>query len=228
MRNSSRFKVAVLLVFSFVAAGSALAQTLEPSEPVDAQALATIASLRGERQLALSEATQTIQRFFSCISEGVNADTDPVRSVRAAACQRAELHPNAIVVFNGIPLNGANEIVATFTGSGVGAVQFGNTILDVHTIIDKEFQRRSILQDARLKLRATVVATFNNTITTPVLPLPPGNFIFHAAEDFELVEEDPGRWQIMRVDVQPLSRIPIPENSFFTPFPILPGIPRNP
>jgi hypothetical protein len=61
-----------------------------------------------------------------------------------------------------------------------------------------------------------------------VLPLPPGNFILHAAEDFELVEQVPGRWLITRVDVQPLSNIPIPEGSFPTQFPVLPSVPRNP
>jgi hypothetical protein len=84
------------------------------------------------------------------------------------------------------------------------------------------------LIDAKLKLRVSVVTTFTNTITTPVLPLPPGNFILHAAEDLELVEQEPGRWLITRVDVQPLSNIPIPEGSFPTPFPLLPSVPRNP
>jgi hypothetical protein len=72
------------------------------------------------------------------------------------------------------------------------------------------------------------VTTFTNTVTTPVLPLPPGNFIFHAAEDFELEEEQPGRWVINRVDVTPLSNIPIPQNSFPTPFPVLQSVRRNP
>ena len=51
-------------------------------------------------------------------------------------------------------------------------------------------------------LRVTVVTTFTNTITTPVLPLPPGNFILHTVEEFELEEEEPGSWVINRVVVQ--------------------------
>jgi hypothetical protein len=228
MRNSTWIHVTVLLVSGLAAIAAVRAQTVAPDETSDAQALLQLSSLRAERLLALGEATQTVQRFFTCIAEGVNADADPVRSVRAAACQREALHANAIVVFNGIPLNGADTIVGTFTGQGPGAQQFANAILDVHTIVDKQFQRRIGLIDAKLKLRVTVVTTFTNTITTPVLPLPPGNFILHAAEDFELVEEEPGRWLITRVDVQPLSNIPIPEGSFPTPFPVLPSVPRNP
>jgi hypothetical protein len=228
MRNSSWVHLTVLLVSGLGAIGAARAQTVAPDATTEAQALAQLAILRAERQLALGEATQTIQRFFTCIAEGVNADADPVRSARAASCQRGELHPNAIVVFNGIPLNGADTIVGTFTGQGPGAQQFANAILDVHTVVDKEFQRRIGLIDAKLKLRVTVVTTFTNTISTPVLPLPPGNFILHAAEDFELIEEQPGRWLITRVDVQPLSNIPLPEGSFRTPFPVLPSVPRNP
>jgi hypothetical protein len=214
MRTNSWIYLAAMLVCGLGAADTALAQT---------------ASQRAERQLALTEASQTIQRFFTCIGEGVNSAGDPARDARAISCLRDNLHPDAVVVFNGIPLVGADVIVATFTGQGPAAQQFANTILDVHTIVDKEFQRgRFGIFDARIKLRVTVVTTFTNTITTPVLPLPPGNFIFHAAEDFELEEEQPGRWVINRVDVRPLSNIPIPENSFPTPFPVLPGVQRNP
>jgi len=213
MQTNSWIYLAAILVSGFGAVDTALAQT---------------STQRAERQLALSEASQTVQRFFTCIGEGVNSNGNPARDARAASCMRDELHPDAIVVFNGIPLDGADAIVATFTGQGPGAQQFANTILDVHTIVDKEFQRRIGIVDAKIKLRVTVVTTFTNTITTPVLPLPPGNFIFHAAEDFELEEEQPGRWVINRVDVQPLSNIPLPENSFPMPFPVLQSVRRNP
>jgi hypothetical protein len=218
MRNSWIYLIVILAT-----ASPALAQT-----STDNSSLAQLTSVREERQLALTEASQTIQRFFTCITEGVNGDTDPARTARSAACQRNELHPNAIVVFNGIPLNGANAIIGTFTGQGPAAQQFANTVIDVHTIVDKEFQRRISLVDARIKLRVTVATTFTNTITTPVLPLPPGSFIFHAAEDFELVEEEPGHWLITRVDVQTLSTVPIPDDSFPSPFPVLPSVLRRP
>jgi len=226
MQHSAIY-LTVILVSGLAGVSTAFSQTPTDGAVVDGS-LTAISSLRSERQLALTEASQTIQRFFTCIAEGVNSDGDPARDARAAACQRDELHPNAVVVFNRIPLNGADAIVGTFTGQGPGAQQFANTILDVHTFVDKEFQRRIGFADARIKLRATVVTTFTNTITTPVLPLPPGNFIFHAAEDFELVEEEPGRWLIQRVDVQPLSNIPIADDSFPSPFPVLPGVPRKP
>jgi hypothetical protein len=213
MQTNSRIYLTVMLLCGLGAADTALAQTL---------------TQRTERQLALSEASQTVHRFFTCVAEGVNSNGNPTRDARAISCMRDELHPDAVVVFNGIPLNGADAIVATFTGRGPAAQQFANTILDVHTIVDKEFQRRISIIDAKIKLRVTVVTTFTNTITTPVLPLPPGNFIFHAAEDFELEEEQPGRWVINRVDVTPLSNIPIPQNSFPTPFPVLQSVRRNP
>jgi hypothetical protein len=213
MRKKSWVYLTAILVSGFGATDVTLAQT---------------ATQRAERQLALTESSQTIQRFFTCIAEGVNSDGDPQRDARAEDCLRDELHPDAVVVFNGIPLNGADAIVATFTGQGPAAQQFANTILDVHTIVDKDFRRRIGVIDAKIKLRVTVVTTFTNTITTPVLPLPPGNFIFHANEEFELEEEQPGRWVINRVVVQPLSNIPIPNNSFPTPFPVVPSVPRNP
>jgi len=213
MQTNSWIYLTAILVSGLGAADTALAQTT---------------TQRAERQLALSEASQTVQRFFTCIGEGVNSAGNPQRDARAISCLRDELHPDAIVVFNGIPLNGADAIVATFTGQGPAAQQFANTILDVHTIVDKEFQRRISVFDAKIKLRVTVVTTFTNTVTTPVLPLPPGNFIFHAAEDFELEEEQPGRWVINRVEVQPLSNIPIDANSFPTPFPVLQSVRRNP
>ena len=214
MQNNTWIYLAAMLASGSGAVDTAFAQTT---------------TQRAERQLALTEASQTVQRFFTCIGEGVNSAGDPARDARAISCLRDHLHPDAIVVFNGIPLDGADAIVATFTGQGVGAQQFANTILDVHTIVDKEFQPRRLgVFDAKIKLRVTVVTTFTNTITTPVLPLPPGNFILHAAEDFELEEEQPGRWVINRVDVQPLSNIPLPANSFPTPFPVLQSVRRNP
>jgi hypothetical protein len=207
------YGTAAIVVFGLGGGGAALAQT---------------ATQRAERQLALSEASQTVQRLFTCIGEGVNSEGDPVRDARAAACLREEFDANAVVVFNGIALNGVNAIVGTFTGQGPAAQQFANTILDVHTIVDKAFRRRIGVIDAEIALRVNVVTTFTNTATTPVLPLPPGNFIVHAAEDFVLEEEQPGRWIIKRVDVQLLSNIPIPDNSFPSPFPALPSVRRNP
>ncbi len=213
MQTNTWVYVIAILVSGFGVTDAAFAQT---------------ATQRAERQLALSESSQTIQRFFTCIAEGVNSAGDPARDARAADCLYDELHPDAVVVFNGIPLNGADVIVATFTGQGLGAQQFANTILDVHTIVDKDFRRRIGIIDAKIKLRVTVVTTFTNTITSPVLPLPPGNFIMHASEEFELEEEEPGRWVINRVDVRSLSNIPIADDSFPTPFPLLPSVPRNP
>ena len=212
MRKISWLYLTTVLVSALGAGGPALADLSE----------------REERALGLSEASQTVQRFFTCIGEGVNSNGDPVRDARAAACLRDELASNAIVVFNGIPLNGEDAIVGTFTGQGPGAVQFANTILDVHTIVDREFRKRIGLLDAQIKLRVTVVTTFTNTVTTPVLPLPPGNFIVHASEEFVLEEEVPGKWIIQRVDVTPLSNIPIPDNSFPSPFPVIPGVRRTP
>ena len=213
MPKNSWVYLLVILGSGFVATNAALAQT---------------ATQRAERQLALTEASQTVQRFFTCIGEGVNSNGDPQRDARAESCMRDNLHPDAIVVFNGIPLNGADAIVATFTRQGVGAQQFANAVIDVHTIVDKDFRRRIGVIDPKIKLRVTVVTTFTNTITTPVLPLPPGNFILNASEEFELEEEEPGRWVINRVDVRTLANVPIPDNSFPSPFPVVPGVPRNP
>lgn len=182
---------------------------------------------RAERQLAFSEASQTVQRAFTCVTEGLNAGTDAVRNNRAIRCLREEFAPNAVVNFNGIPIQGIDQIIATFTGQGPAAQQFDNTIQEVHTIVDKRFDRGSLTRKAQLDLRANVVTTFRNTLNTPVLPLDPGNFITQAAEDFTLTETEPGRWVINLVTVQLLSNIPIPPNSFPANFPALPSIPRN-
>jgi hypothetical protein len=210
MKTNSWIYLTAILVSGFGAVDTALAQ-------------------RAERALALSEASQTIQRFFTCIAEGANSNGNATRDARAAACLRDELHPDAVVVFNGNTIPGADAIVATFTGPGQNAAsQFSNTVLDVHTIVDKGFQPRNGFIDAKIRLRLTVVTSLTNAGPSPVFPLPAGNFTFTASEDFELEEEQPGRWVINRSDVVLLTTIPLPANAFVTPFPVLPSVRRNP
>jgi hypothetical protein len=162
------------------------------------------------------------------VAEGVNGDNDPTRAARAEQCLRAEFSPTAVLVFNGLTLTGINAIVGTFTRNGLAAQQFDSSIFDVHTIVDRGFLPRSSLRPrARISLRVNVVTTFRNVVpNSPALPLPLGEFTVPFVEEFTLEEATAGNWHAVRVEASPLAVIPIPANSIFQPFPVIPAVLR--
>jgi hypothetical protein len=192
-----------------------------------APALAQTTVLRADRALALSEASQTIQRQFTCVAEGVNADTDPVRAARAARCLRDEFAADAVLRLGAVETRGNAQIAATFTGAGLGAQQFDGTHFAVHTIVDRGYTPRDGLRNPTIALRVLVVGTLRNRANTPAVSLPPGSFITSFNEEFQLEEVVPGRWVIKRVDAVLISAVPIPENAITQPFPVIPSVPRS-
>ena len=188
-------------------------------------ASASTASERLERALALSQASQTVQRFFTCVAEGVNGDTDPERQARAASCMRNEFDKDGRLLFNGLEIEGVEAVIGIFTGAGLGAQQFEDSIFAVHTIVDEEFKEKRFLRPATIALRVNVFTTFRNALAnSPALPLPLGEFTSQFVEFFLLEEQEPGRWVIVDVSAEPLANIPLADGSIVTPFPVIDSV----
>jgi len=175
---------------------------------------------RADRQLALSEATQTVQRFFTCVAEGVNAGSDTARTERAVACFRENYDEDGRLLFNGIELPGINALLDTFTGEGLGAQQFENALFNVDSVVDQGFTPRRRLEPARIQLRVNVLTTFLNEVPqSPALPLPLGEFAASFIEEFTLQEVRAGQWIVVNLEAAPIAAQPLPDGTILTPFP---------